>query len=68
MHGTQDDGEFWAGLHDSVPDRPSAKVAPGGSQLTTMALTMKTASMAKRALHGRLIDYCFLTPSQPRRS
>ena len=28
----------WAGLHDNVPDRPSAKVAPAGCQLATVAL------------------------------
>ena len=27
-----------AGLHDNVPDRPSAKAAPFGCQLATMAL------------------------------
>ena len=26
--------EFWTGLHDDVPDRPSAKVAPGGHEPT----------------------------------
>ena len=32
----------WAGLHNSVPKRPSAKVAPVGYQLATVALKIKT--------------------------
>ena len=31
----------WAWLHDSVPDQPSAKVAPVECQLATMALKIK---------------------------
>ena len=31
----------WAGLHNNVLDRPSAKVAPVGCQLMTMAFKIK---------------------------
>ena len=34
-----------AGLHDDVPDRPSAKVASVGCQLATMALQIKTVTI-----------------------
>ena len=46
--------ETWAGLHDdNVPDRPSAKVAPAGCPLATMALKIKTVTIPKGGLHGR---------------
>ena len=39
---------FNAGLHDNVPDPdPSAKVAPVGCQLATMALGIKTVAIPK---------------------
>ena len=41
------------GLHDNVPDRPSAKVGPAGCQLATMALKIKTVTVPKGGLHGR---------------
>ena len=44
--GTSDD-LCWAGLHDNVPDRPSAKGAPVGCQLATMALKIKTVTIPK---------------------
>ena len=37
----------WAGLHDNVSDRPSAKVASVGCQLAIMALKIKTVTMAE---------------------
>ena len=37
--------EARAGLHDNVPDRPTAKVAPVGCQLATMALKIKTVTI-----------------------
>ena len=45
----------WAGLHDNVPDRPSAKVAaPVGCELATVTLTIKTVSLSQEVgLHGR---------------
>ena len=42
----------WAGLHDNVPDRPSAKVAPFGCQLATMALQLKTVTVQKGGFHS----------------
>ena len=42
-----------AGLHDNVPDRPSAKVAPVECQLATMALKIKTVTIPEVGLHGR---------------
>ena len=44
---------FRAGLHDNVPDLPSAKVAPVGCQMATMALKIKTVSIPEGGLHGR---------------
>ena len=44
--------EVWAGLHDDVPDRPPAKVAPVGCQLLTVALNTKTVTVPKGGLHG----------------
>ena len=41
---------YWAGMHDNVPDRPSAKVAPAGCQLATMAITIKTVAIPKGGL------------------
>ena len=35
-------------MHDDVPDRPSAKVAPVGCQLATMSLKIKTVTIPKR--------------------
>ena len=43
----------WDGLHDNVPDRPSAKVAHVGCQLATMALEIRTVTVPKGGLHGR---------------
>ena len=43
----------WAGLHDDVLDRPSAKVAPTGSQLATMALQIEAVTIPKGGLHGK---------------
>ena len=40
-------GDTWAGLHDNVPDRPSAMVAPAGCQLATTALKIKTVTYPK---------------------
>ena len=41
-------------MHDNVPDRPSAKAAPVGCQLATMALNIKTLAVPKKVgLHGR---------------
>ena len=42
-----------AGLHDNVPDRPSAKAAPVGCQLATMALKSTTVTIPKGGLHCR---------------
>ena len=39
-------GASRAGLHDNVPDRPSAMVAPVGCQLATMALTFWTLKLS----------------------
>ena len=47
---------FWAGLHDNVPDRPSAKVAATGCQLATIALNIETVTTPKGGLHGRRCD------------
>ena len=44
----------WAGLQDNVPsDRPSAKVAPVGCQLATVALKIYIATIPTGGLHGR---------------
>ena len=40
--------ETRAGLQDNVPDRPSAKVAPVGCQLSTMALKILKCHYPKR--------------------
>ena len=45
-------GHTRAGLHDNVPDRPSAKVEPTGCQLATMSLKIKTVTVPKGGLHG----------------
>ena len=42
-----------AGLNDNVTDWPSAKVAPVGCQLMTMALKIKTVTIPKGGLHCR---------------
>ena len=44
---------FRAGLHDNVPNIPSAKVAPVGCQLATMALKIKTVTIPKSGFHGK---------------
>ena len=44
---------YRAGLHDTVPDGPSAMVAPAGCQLATMSLKIKTVTIPKSGLHGR---------------
>ena len=41
------------GVHDHVPDPPSAKVAPVGCQMATVALKIKTVTIPKGGLHGR---------------
>ena len=45
--------EIWAGLHDIVPDRSSAKVAPVGCQRAKTVLTIKTVTVPKGWLPGR---------------
>ena len=42
----------WAGIHDDVPARPSAKGAPVGCQLATMARTIKTVTIQTSGLNG----------------
>ena len=42
-----------AGLHDNVPDRPSAKVAPVRCHLAPMAFIINTVTIQKGVLHGR---------------
>ena len=50
------DAEAWAGYHDNnAPDRPSAKVAPVGRQLATMAFKIKTITITKKNRHGGLV-------------
>ena len=44
---------LWAGLHDDVPDRPSAQAAPAGCQLATVALQNKTVKIPRGGLHDR---------------
>ena len=48
-------GGYRAGLHDNVPDRPSAKAAaPVGCRLATMALKIKTVTIPRKGgLQGR---------------
>ena len=41
------DAFVWAGLHDDVLDRPSAKAAPVGCQLVTMILKIKPVTIPK---------------------
>ena len=57
MSGWAKAGAGWVGeqqglvaRHDSVPDRPSAKVAPDGRQLAIMALTIKTVTVHDRCV------------------
>ena len=47
--------KYWAGLHDNVPDRPSAKAAPSlRCQLATTALNFfLNGTVPNGGLHGR---------------
>ena len=48
--------ESRAGLQDNVPDQPSAKVAPVGCQLGTMAYKSKNCHYPKRWVAGQKLS------------